>query len=55
MSEHLINVCWKVRLNMFAFSRNVQAMKTMLLELWEGKRYLSSVPGTVGETAKVEC
>ncbi|XP_026089039.1 KATNB1-like protein 1 isoform X1 [Carassius auratus] len=34
-------------------SRNVQAMKTMLLELWEGKRHLCSVPGTVGETAKV--
>ncbi|XP_056096087.1 KATNB1-like protein 1 isoform X2 [Rhinichthys klamathensis goyatoka] len=33
--------------------RNVQAMKTMLLELWEGKSHLSSVPGTVGETAKV--
>ncbi|KAI2652015.1 KATNB1-like protein 1 [Labeo rohita] len=37
----------------FSNDRNVQAMKTMLLELWEGKRYLSSVPGTVGETAKV--
>ncbi|XP_016384694.1 KATNB1-like protein 1 isoform X3 [Sinocyclocheilus rhinocerous] len=34
-------------------SRNVQAMKTALLELWEGKRHLSSVPGTVGETAKI--
>ncbi|KTF91201.1 hypothetical protein cypCar_00000220 [Cyprinus carpio] len=34
-------------------SRNVQAMKAMLLELWEGKRHLSSVPGTVGETAKI--
>ncbi|NP_001006019.1 KATNB1-like protein 1 isoform X2 [Danio rerio] len=33
--------------------RNVQAMKTMLLELWQGKSHLSSVPGTVGETAKV--
>lgn len=33
--------------------RNVQAMKTMLLELWEGKRHLSAVPGTVGETAKI--
>lgn len=38
---------------MFASSRNVQAMKTMLLELWGEKRHLSSVPGTVGETAKV--
>lgn len=40
---------------MFASSRNVQAMKAMLLELWEGKSHLSSVPGAVGETAKVKC
>lgn len=53
MTEHLINVSWKLELNMFASSRNVQVMKTTLLELWEGKRHLSSVPGTVGETAKV--
>ncbi|XP_051952118.1 KATNB1-like protein 1 [Xyrauchen texanus] len=33
--------------------RNVQAMTTLLFELWEGKSQLSSVPGTVGETAKV--
>lgn len=33
--------------------RNVQAVKTLLFELWEGKSQLSSVPGTVGETAKI--
>ncbi|XP_026146773.1 KATNB1-like protein 1 isoform X2 [Carassius auratus] len=37
----------------FSNDRNVQVMKTTLLELWEGKRHLSSVPGTVGETAKI--
>ncbi|XP_016085523.1 KATNB1-like protein 1 isoform X2 [Sinocyclocheilus grahami] len=37
----------------FSNDRNVQAMKMTLLELWEGKRHLSSVPGTVGETAKI--
>lgn len=39
---------------MLVSSRNAQAMKTMLLELWQGKSYLRSVPGTVGETAKVD-
>ncbi|XP_056620544.1 KATNB1-like protein 1 isoform X1 [Triplophysa dalaica] len=34
-------------------SRNVQAMKALLVELWVGKNHLRSVPGTVGETAKV--
>ncbi|KAI4872390.1 hypothetical protein NFI96_029861, partial [Prochilodus magdalenae] len=33
--------------------RNVQAMRRQLLELWDEKSQLTSVPGTVGEITKV--
>lgn len=35
------------------YSRNVQALRRQLLELWDEKRQLTSVPGTVGEITKV--